>query len=344
MLAGTEPAAWSQVAKIGSTSRLLSNAWARLRGARWLALVGLVAALLCMPFLRPVSLGDEGMLLHAADRMLANQRLYVDFFEFLPPGGFVLTAAWFAMAGVSYVSARLLAITTIVGIACFTYLSCRQASKNVLLSVLLPIGWVAMSQGVWTQVSHQWFTTLFSMIAAWATLAATERSQSQLWWRLIAGAAAGMAAMVTPTRGALAVLAGMAAFLNGRSRAAATAFLLGCSFVPAILLLYVVRQHALSAAFDDVILWSAQQYSSIQHVPFGSFADSQNIPIACLFPLTALGVCLLVVRDRWACLHDRLLHACVAFGLAGFLAAIRALISSTLASPRRWPAPCWRAA
>lgn len=320
MLAGTEPAAWGKVAKAGYSNSLLSEMWVRLRSARWLALVGLLSALLCAPFMRPVSLGDEGMMLHAADRMLTNQRLYIDFFEFLPPGGFVVTAAWFAVAGVSYVSARLLAIATIVGIACFTYLSCRQASKNVLLSALLPIGWVAMSQGVWTQVSHQWFTTLFSMVTAWTTLAAMERSPGQPWWRLIAGTAAGMAAVITPTRGALAVLAGVAAFPNLRtSRAALTAYLLGCSLVPAILLLYVVRQHALTAAFDDVILWSAQQYSSIQHVPFGSFADAQNFPIACLFPLTALLAFLLLARDRWACLHDRLLHACVAFSLAGFL-------------------------
>src|SRR5437870_5405854 len=82
----------------------------------WLPFVGLVTALLCMPFIRAIFwLGDEGVLLHGADRMLRGSTLYVDFFEFLPPGGFVLTAAWFSLTGVSLLSARTLAILTIVG-------------------------------------------------------------------------------------------------------------------------------------------------------------------------------------------------------------------------------------
>ena len=132
--------------------------------------MGLIAAVLCLPFIRLVAIGDEGVLLNGAERMLRGSRLYADFFEFLPPGGFLLTEAWFSIAGISIGSARSLAILTIVGIACFTYLACWQASKNAPLSALLATGWVVMSQGVWTQVSHHWFTTLFSMVAAWAAL------------------------------------------------------------------------------------------------------------------------------------------------------------------------------
>ena len=79
-----------------------------------------------MPFIRTVieTGGDEGVLLNGAERMLRGSKLYADLFEFLPPGGFLLTEAWFSIAGISLVSARSLAILTIVGIACFTYLAC----------------------------------------------------------------------------------------------------------------------------------------------------------------------------------------------------------------------------
>src|SRR5262249_47207959 len=104
---------------------LSSNHW-------WLLLVCLIAAALCMPFIHTIfgTGSDEGVLLNGAERMLRGSRLYADFFEFLPPGGFVLTAAWFGIAGMSVGSARLLAILVIVGIAGFTYLACRQASKS----------------------------------------------------------------------------------------------------------------------------------------------------------------------------------------------------------------------
>ena len=72
--------------------------------------------------------------------MLRGQRLYVDFFEFHPPGGFVIVAAWFSITGISMWSARLLAILTVTGIACFTYLACRQASRHSPSSALVVMG------------------------------------------------------------------------------------------------------------------------------------------------------------------------------------------------------------
>ena len=71
-------------------------------GTCWLLLVSFTVFVLCLPFTQTVlRLGDEGVLLHGAERLLAGRRLYVDFFEFLPPGGFVIVAVWFGVAGVS---------------------------------------------------------------------------------------------------------------------------------------------------------------------------------------------------------------------------------------------------
>src|SRR5262245_47769951 len=157
---------------IASTNNLTlrrQHSWGRVW---WVLTVGLVTAGLCLPFFRSVYwLGDEGVLLNGAVQLLKGNRLYVDFFEMLPPGGFVLTAAWLKFAGVSMSSARALAILCIVAIACLTYLTCWQVSKDKPLSVFLTIAWVVMSQGYQTQVSHHWFTTLFSMVSALAAIA-----------------------------------------------------------------------------------------------------------------------------------------------------------------------------
>src|SRR5262245_15566129 len=114
--------------------------WAGLCG---LLFVGATTFTLCLPFAHAVfGLGDEGVLLHGAERLLRGQGLYVDFFEFLAPGGFLLVAAWFGITGISLSSARLLAILTITAIACFTYLACRSASRHASTSALVVIGWV----------------------------------------------------------------------------------------------------------------------------------------------------------------------------------------------------------
>ena len=119
-------------------------------------------------------------------------------------------------------------------------------------------------EGIWTQVNHNWFTTLFSMVAAWAALANVEHAQRWLRWPLIAGVAAGMAAMVTPHRGALVMLAALTAFLNlRRHRAELIVYVLGCALAPVGLLAYVVWHHALAAAFDDVIRFTAERYAPV---------------------------------------------------------------------------------
>jgi hypothetical protein len=289
-------------------------------GLRSSLLVATTTALVCAPFMRTIySMGDEGLLLHAAERMLRGATLYLDFFEFAPPGGFVLAAAWFKIAGLSLWSARLLALLSIVGIACFTHLACQRACKNVMLSGLLAISWAVMSQGEWTQVSHHYFATFFSMVAAWAALGSIEEEQSKLQWPLVAGTAAGAAAMVIPTCGGLAMLAAATAFVYPQRRSRELIiYALGCALVPVGLLIYLISHRALAAAFDGAIVFAGTRYASIQTVPFGAFVDAQTLPLLVLFPAAGLLVALICVRKRRACFHDPRFRVCTAFGAAGF--------------------------
>jgi hypothetical protein len=314
LMAETDPSQISTTSDSPPRAGGLGNLW-------WLLLVAIVAAALCLPFLRTFySPGDEGVLLHGATRILDGNRLYVDFFEFLPPGGFLLTAGWFKIAGISLLSARSLAILTTVGIACFTYLTCQLTSRNAPLAALFAIAWVVMSQGWLTMVEHHWFTTLFSMITAWAALASVENQPHRLRWPGIAGAAAGIAAMVTPTRGAFAMMAALLAFLRPRqSPIGLIVYLIGCALVPLGLLFFVVSTHAVLPAFNDVIRFTAEQYSSIQSVPFASGATPQYRPLEYVFPAAAL-LLALVYAFRWRISRrDRRLRLCSAFAFAGFL-------------------------
>jgi hypothetical protein len=285
--------------------------------ALWPIAVGFAAIAFCAPFMHAVFwLGDEGVLLTGADRILRGERLYLDFFEFLPPSGFLLTAVWFAVAGISLWSARLLTLLTITGIACLTYLACREACQRGLYPVLLIVGWLAMTQGHWTEVSHQWLTTLLSMATALAAFSNSVGTRQRLREPLIAGLAGGAAATIVPSRGALAIIAGVVSFTGSRRQL--LAFVLGTTVVPLAVIGYLAVQQTITAAFDDVILFTGARYASIQWVQFGSFAMPQDFPLKYLFPLTALLALFCCVRDGPACLLNRRLRCCVAFGIAGF--------------------------
>jgi hypothetical protein len=287
------------------------------------AVVALTAALLCMPFLRSVTwLGDEGILLDGADRMLRGEHLYSDFFEFHPPGGFLIVEGWFRLAGQSFIAARILATLTITGIACFVYLSCHEASKHVVISAVAALAWVIWSQLAWSlQISHHWFTTLFSMISAWAALRNIRSGIASNSVPIVSGLAAGAAAMITPTRGALTALASLTAFLGSSStRLVFFKFAASCAVIPILLCFFLVGRGSFGAAFADVIIFSATQYSSIQGVPF-AYGGSRSNPLKYIHSINALMIVLVCVLCWPSALRDRTLWTSVALALAGVLGA-----------------------
>ncbi|MGE5269284.1 MAG: hypothetical protein ACM3JG_06370 [Thiohalocapsa sp.] len=255
-----------------------------------------------------------------ADRLLHGDLLYRDFFEILPPGGFVLTAAWLNFAGVSLGSAHALAVLAIAGIAGFTYLACRSVSRNPVYPALAVLVWLLTTQGMWTQLNHHWLATLFAMIALWACLADADCPNAELSWSVVAGIAAGAAAMIVSTCGALAAVAAAAALSRGRGALPRLlTFGLACAALPAALLAYVVEQHTLAASFDDVIVFPGTRYALITAVPFGYFGQVQNFPLKFLFPVVAVLAIAVLLRYGRACFGDRQLHTCAAFALAGFI-------------------------
>ena len=140
----------------------------RLRTANLALPVGLAACLICLPLLRQInSLGDEGIWLDAADRLAGGKRLYVDFFEFLPPGSFLIVQAWFQLVGSSFAAVRGLAVLTLSAIAVLAYLCCRETSRSNLPSIMAVLFWLTASPPMWLmEVNHHWFATLFCTAAA----------------------------------------------------------------------------------------------------------------------------------------------------------------------------------
>jgi hypothetical protein len=285
----------------------------------WLLIVLGLTILICLPFLRMVyGLGDEAILLNGAERMLHGEIIYKDFFEFLPPGGFILTSWWFAFAGISVLSARILGLLVIAGIASLTYLAIRQLTRSGLFSTMLTIAWVATSQGTLIELSHHWLTTLLSMMAFCAALAGLQYSRRGPWLAFCAGATASAAIAVTPTCGAFAWLAAASLFVR-QGPVLILTFLSASVVTPALLLAYLLANHDLAWAYADCIRFTAAHYTSVQGVPFGFWTDRQTYPLFDLFPLAGLLTFFVCIFEGRTCLSDRRLHLCIAFAVAGLI-------------------------
>jgi hypothetical protein len=294
--------------------------------AAWLApLVALGAMICCYPFIHWVdNLGDEGIWLDGADRLLRGERLYTDFFELHTPLGFWIVETWFRVFGPSMLAARWLALVTIALIAAFTYLSCLEVSDDLPISLGLTGAWVLWSQLAWPlQVNHHMFTTLFSVVAGWAALRHLRRPSTIMV--LIAGLSAGCAAMVTQTRGALVMLAALTAIpVKPPTVTAIVSYIVACAVVPVLVLVYLVINGQTADAFRDVILFPLLHYSNIQSVEFGNLHPYQllffySTLLRYFYP--ALGVLLaaLLIQNFRGRLEDRVMWTTLALALAGLV-------------------------
>jgi hypothetical protein len=281
----------------------------------------LVTAALCAPFFRYVFwLGDEGVILHGAERLLRGETLYRDFFEFLPPGGFLLVATWMKLIGPDFASVRLLVVCVIAGIAALTYAAARLVSGNRPLAALLAVAWAALSQGGWTVVNHHWFATAASMGSVVALLGALGRQHGAAHF-FVSGLLAGMAAMIVSTRGALLCLAVVGIALTLREWRAFVAAIGGIAVFPAAMLVYLAVAEAITAAVVDVVLFPARHYSEIQIVAFGASATPYQMPVAVFFPVTLVLAGTTAVLGGGTLWRDPRFWASLALAIVGLLGA-----------------------
>jgi len=279
-------------------------------------LVPLVTALLCVPFLQTLYwMGDEGLILGGAQRLIEGRRLYVDFFEVVPPLSFLATQAWLTVFGQTLISARLLLVLLAALIAYFTYRSTRVVSQSSLLSGAMVLAWAAMWQGGDTQLVHHWFSTALSSITLYALLLTPERKGPPL----LAGIAAGAAMMATTTRGAYAVLAGLIIVGARRDFRSIMRFVAGAAIVPTLTLAYVLGHGELYAAIDNLLVFAATRYSDVQGLKFGTFSSIQTRPLVLIFPAAAVLAVWTCYKNWPEVLKDDRFRACCIFAVVGFV-------------------------
>jgi hypothetical protein len=222
------------------------------------------AAVLALLFVfegtRIVFTNDEGIILEAAQRMARGERLYVDFFGYMSPGGYWLQALAFKALGISLPAARAVVFTDFaLQCAVIAWLCQRFASRRAaIVTVLIFIGLHVPQPGLLT-AQHRWDSAALAILSAALFI-------GNRW--IGAGAAAAMAAICTPSVATVALVTG--AWLAYRREWPALLRYAAGGLGAGIAALILLAITGSLPGFLAQMQWLRDHYSAVNVMPYGS--------------------------------------------------------------------------
>ena len=121
----------------------------------WFFLLGCLAAWLFFLKTKNCLDSDEGLILGGAWRLFNGEKMYLDFFEYLPPASFYFIYGIWKLFGASYLSASFLAIVNILAVLVATYLIARKCQAG-RFSIFAPILFLIFCAS-WPLIGHNVF-------------------------------------------------------------------------------------------------------------------------------------------------------------------------------------------
>lgn len=217
---------------------------------------------------------DEGIILQGAQRILQGQVLYVDFFSFLTPGSYYMSALLFKVFGNSFAVARTTLAVLGGTFSVITYLLARRTASRT--SALFVAGLVTLTTLPYRFLMlHNWDSTLWACLGVYCAVRLLESSH---WaWAFALGSFLSFTFLFEQSKGAglgIGLAAGFGAInlFQGHShslhRASIIALLFGIMWPAIGTALYFTAQHALPTMLADW-LWPLHNYSLANRVPYG---------------------------------------------------------------------------
>ncbi len=248
-----------------------ARSWFAAHGTAGFVIAGLCAAFALLVVIGKISplanvpKWDETACAYNAQRVLSGQIPYRDFFNFIPPGSFLLQAGWYALWGgkASLTLGRYLAVL----VALLSWLSLWRTLKRarwswynaLLLSTLYP----AAIYVFWPIPSHHWFAVLPLFLSFEAYDFEEKRVRGLGGW-LWCGLMGGIAVLFLQTIGLYAALFwGTVWILGGEKKLSrAAAALGGASMAVFPVAGWLWTKGALLDSFRDTILWPMRNYGA----------------------------------------------------------------------------------
>ena len=210
---------------------------------------------------------DEGIVLETAQRMVSGQRLYVDFFGYMSPGGYWLQELVFRVFGVSLLAGRILPIVWCALQASLVFrLTDRFATR--LAASIATLLFVALQLEDHTNISakHRWDSAALALLSI--SFAVDAKEKQSMWRWAISGAFGCAAILCTPSMAILVVIT-LLWICSAKQWKAAAAYLsgmVGLGF-PALLLLL---SEGILQPFISQMLWLSHSHSEVNAMAYGS--------------------------------------------------------------------------
>ena len=217
---------------------------------------------------------DEGILLQGAQRILAGQVLYRDFFSFYTPGSYYALALVFRIFGSSLAVARTALALTGAVLSVVTYLLARRVCSRTIALTLAALGTLTTLPYRF-MVLHNWDSTLWVCLALYCAVRLLETPGRK--WAFALGSFASLTVLFEQSKGAGLCLGLSVGFLavvllqERRSllcRAHVLAMMFGLAWPFVLTFTYFTSQHATSTMLADW-LWPLEHYSRANRVPYG---------------------------------------------------------------------------
>lgn len=272
----------------------------------WLGIaVFAVAALYLFPFWQRVGLdSDESKIILGALRILQGERLYVDFFAFVPPGLYALVVGVLRTTGGAAADIfwlRLVVVLLGAGGVAGTWAVAARTTRRPLLALLPAAGTLAFGLSLWCIASVHWITTTLALFATWALV---EVGAIRAPWRpwFMTGLGTGAVLLVAQHKGiVLGIVASAFVVLYivhairhlerpvTRMVGPEDAFGFGVVLVLGPPLLGLFTHEQLLPMLEAAFGWTREGYGVANRVAYGYLANVLFQPARWLFPAPAVG-------------------------------------------------------
>jgi hypothetical protein len=243
---------------------------------QWIVLLLFLSSCLYLALFRNYTVfnADEGVILQGAERVLAGQVLYRDFFSFYTPGSFYWMAFLFRIFGNSMLVARAALVLYGGVFAALTYLLARRVcarwssllAASAVTLTCLPYRFVIL---------HNWDSTLLAYLSLYCAVLLVENRH---WaWAWAAGSFAALTFLFEQSKGSGLIIGLLAAWFlirwcsrgdrfPGRKQVIAT--MLGFLWPFALTFGYFAAKHSVREMAADWT-WAVFHYSAANKLPYG---------------------------------------------------------------------------